>query len=429
MIGEQMFGRNYVRVMPVIGCFIVEGIQCSIHGEAAPGPSAVFSGNKIVDVSRSARMLGIKPGMTGRQAQICYGDVRLFECDQARYAGAIEPFLERCCGLTPLIEPRGQFFFADFKGTQTARERIPDTLNAIFAHGPYWDCSVYAGFAPGKCLAWSTARALQDEVLEGTYSDPTGVRLAWFEASAVEAIISRLPVRYIWSLDEEVASELVALGLRTFADIKRAGLQNLIRRYGQKGRHIHRYSTGLDSTPVLPLYPPRTISVERVLETFLDDGPGVYDAIASAASEIWRKMSDSGDAYQRMSLCIRSNGRQFVASRDFPRPQCNQQQLTWASTRLFVDALKDAQCKVITGLTLEISALCRPVPVQAGLVDVKENALEGTFDKSMVSLAPAMGALQRRYGFGLLRAGIQVVSEESRREEMLSHWDPVRWRG
>ncbi|MDP2858770.1 MAG: hypothetical protein Q8P50_12440 [Bacillota bacterium] len=416
-------------MMTMIGCFIIEGIQCSLHNEAAPGPSAVFSGNKIVDVSRSARMVGIKPGLTKRQAQICFGDVQLFECDQPRYARVIEPFLERCQGLTPLIEPRGQFFFADFKGTRAALQGIPDTLTALFAHGPYWDCSVYAGFAPGKYLAWSAARALQDEVLEGTYSDPTGVRLVWFEASAVEAVISRLPARYIWSLDEEAASELGALGFRTFADIKKAGLQNLIRRYGKAGRQIHRYSTGLDSTPVLPLYPPRTISVERASELFLDDGPQVYDAIADAASELWRKMNDSGDAYQRLSLCVRSNGRQFAASRDFPRPQYNRQQVTWASTRLFVETLKAGPLKVISGLTLEVSALCKPVPVQASLVDTKESAREGSFEKTMVTLAPAMGALQRRYGSGLLRPCAEMVSEESRREAMLSYWDPVRRRG
>ena len=413
----------------MIGCFIVEGIQCSLHSEAMPGPSAVFSGNKIVDVSRSARMVGIKLGLTKRQAQICFGDVRLFECDQPRYARAIEPFLERCQGLTPLIEPRDQSFFADFRGTQAVREGIPGTLNTLFAHGPYWDCSVYAGFASSKYLAWSVARALQDEVLEGTYSDPTGMRLVWFEASAVEAVIARLPGRYIWSLDEEAASQLGALGFRTFADIKKAGLQNLIRRYGKAGRRIHHYSTGLDSTPVLPLYPPRTISIERALELFLDDGSQVYDAIADAASELWRQMNDSGDAYQRLSLCIRSNGKQFAVSRDFPRPQYSRQQVAWASTRLFVETLKAGLFKVISGFTLEISALCKPVLVQTSLVDTKESARGSSFERSMATLAPAMKALQSKYGSGLLRPCAEMVSEESRREAMLSYWDPVRRRG
>lgn len=415
-------------MMPVIGCFIVEGMQCSLHNEAASGPSAVFLGNQIVDVSRLARMAGIKPGQTKRQAKICFGDVRLFEHDGPRYARAAEPFLERCWELTPLIEPRDQFFFADFRGTAVARESIPGTLNTLFAHGPYWDCSVYAGFAPGKYLAWSVARALQDDVLEGTYSDPTGMRLVWFEASAVEAVISRLPARYLWSLDEEVSSELDALGFHTFADVKKAGLQNLVRHYGKEGRQIYRYSTGLDSTPVLPLYPPRTISAGRAMELFLDGGPQVYDVIAGAASELWRKMKDSGDAFQRLTLRIRSGGKQVDASRDFPRPQYNPQQLTWTSTRLFIETINAEPLKVISGFTLEVSALCKPIPVQAGLVDTGERTREVSFEKSMATLAPAMKALQRRYGSGLLRPCAEMVSEESRREAMLSYWDPVRRR-
>lgn len=421
-------------VISMIGCFVIEGLWCSVHRGSSSGVSAVIQGSKILDISRVARRVGIIPGQTRRQAQLCFRDTQFFEYDEPRYSRAFEPYLNRCYDFTPVIEPGdARFFFADFTGCRLDTKDPGEMLSAVFEDVLRIDCSVYAGFAPSKYLAWALGRVLQDEVLKGNGAD-TG--RAWFvtERSDIPQVTSKLPLRYLWSLDSDMARDLEMLGFYVFSDVAAAGLQNMVRRYGKKGRKLYSYSTGLDPAPVLPLYPPKSIIAGRMLESMPSDGTGVYGVITGAAQEIHQKLMGGGHACRRLSLTVFGHGkdvRTMCATRDFMSPKCGARQIAWAALSLFTEAVGEmGPVGEISGFQIEASALCAPTSFQANLsgghLDCRESAREETLDRCMVELAPAVSALERKYGAGLVRPCTDLLKKDLRRESMLSYWDPVR---
>lgn len=421
----------------MIGCFLVEGLLCAVHkGQdqfCAQGPSAVVQGNKVIDVSNSARKNGVRPLQTRRQAQLCSPDIRFFDYDEPRYAGALDVYLDRCYLLTPVIEPyNASLFFADFRGCDV--DGVPQkVLETIFGSGDHLDISVYAGFAPSKFLAWAVSQAIADGVLQAEeYS--CGWSSFLCELLDVTWLTARLPVKYLWSLNSNVATELELLGLRTFADVAKAGTHNLIRRYGKQGKKLHSYSTGLDRTPVLPLYPPRALVAERSFELISGDGTEVYALLADAALEIHRKLLKEGQACQRLRLIVFTPRGEIRRAKVFSRPVYSAKQIAWAAMRLLIGegdyarAVEGAVPADIKGFRVEASALCDPLTLQADLTGKCLVLRDGPGDieRCLAEIAPAMRALERRYGSGLVRTCNDLLQKDGRREAMLSYWDPVR---
>jgi len=319
-------------------------------------------------------------------------------------------------------------FFADFAGCSSLKDGPESILGTICASPETGDVSVFAGFAPSKYLAWAFCKTMQDSVFKG---HPAGENASWLmiDKDNVLRATARIPIKYMWGMDTKASTELEILGFKTFRDIEKAGIQNLTRRFAKRGKKFFSYSTGLDQTAVLPLYPPRVISAERDMGPTPDDGSGITPVIAKLVSELHEDLLHTGLACQRLILSVKTSGEIRRATKDFPKPRMGLSQLTWTGIRMFLELTPNTgQSVEIEWIQIVATALCLPVSVQNDLLGEAIDAGESSLKRSMVEIAPAIGNLERRYGTGLVQPCTSLLKEELRRETMLSYWDPVRWR-
>lgn len=408
---------------------MLEGLCCSVHNGEPGVASAVTRCNKVIDVSRQARVRGVREHDSKRQAVLCCPEIKIYDYDESKYSRALEPFLRNCYSLTPVIEPHDQrSFFADFTGCESGQNDPGSIIDEITRGTDTSACSIYSGFAPGKYIAWSISRALQHSVFKGQERKEGE---AWFsvDKAGLAEVTARLPVRYLWSLTNEMASELEMLGFRFFSDIAAAGIHSMISRYAKKGRALFSYSTGLDSTPVLPLYPQKSIAVDINFETAPADESALYEALAVAARDLARRLFEAGHACRRLTLEVSGPGCGYAVTRDFPRPIAGPRQIASVATRMSIEVLSSSGEPVcVSGFRIEASALCAQPFRQADLCPGIDHERRGEqFDSCMASIAPAMEALKRRYGTGILHRCSEIEAKEARRESMLCYWDPVRW--
>ncbi len=407
--------------------FIVEGLYCLSH-TSCDDVAAVFRGNKIVDVSRNARLAGVRERHTRRHARICCPEINLFEFDEARYRAALEPFLDKCYSLSPVVEPHdGRSFFADFCGCDVQPRGAVSILEQIASVHEARGCSIYAGFCVGKHLCWSIAEALKDGAVQGYGLEPGFVYIDGWN-SDLESVKRMLAIRYLWSLDAEKATRLEALGLSTFSEAELAGEQSITRISGKNGKALYSYITGLDVTPVLSRYPAQKVTVETNLDESVA-ADGLSDCILTeTAGRLNAKLSQKGCAFQRMKILVHDAGTLHSTVKEFQRPQFGRLQIYTVISRVLREILTASSPVSVTGFTVEASRLCAKPMSQETLCDSFFDDKDIAVDSFLQAMAPALRPLEDRYGMGLVRRCSEIELRESRRELMLSYWDPVRWR-
>jgi len=136
-----------------------------------------------------------------------------------------------------------------------------------------------AGVAPNKFVA----------KIASDFRKPDGLFVV--PPAKVEAFLAPLPVGRLPGVGRVTERELDALGLRTVTDLRAAGRDALVDRFGRWGRRLHELAWGIDDHPVEPERPHTQISSEDTLEA---DVP--LDALAP---HIERMATKTWDAWTR----------------------------------------------------------------------------------------------------------------------------------
>jgi nucleotidyltransferase/DNA polymerase involved in DNA repair len=207
-------------------------------------------------------------------------------------------------------------------------------------------------------------------------------------------------------LDRCRREELARLGCHTIGDLACLPEEELLRRFGTEGRRLAAWSRGEDEERVKSLKLP-----DRWEEVIEREGEEELAAVlARHAGELWEYLEDKGREVGALRL---ESPAGVSRLRRFPQAPSSPAVLLAAMTALVEEFWREAGGEDFSGF--RFVATSRPR-------SWRQLTLEGK--RAGGDLERALGPLRDRYGLAI---GRQLLGE-SRREEVLSFFDPFRLR-
>ena len=213
----------------------------------------------VCAASYEARVFGIRSAMPATRAERLCPDAVFVPPDFARYKQVSQQIREIFARHTALIEPLSldEAYLdvtAPLSGLPTATDIARDIRAAIFEETRL---TASAGVAPNKFVA----------KIASDWKKPDGLFVV--PPSRGERFLAPLPVGRLPGVGRVTQGELEALGLHTVSDLRAAGGDALVERFGRWGRRLHELAWGIDEHPVEPERPHTQISSEDTLESDL----------------------------------------------------------------------------------------------------------------------------------------------------------------
>ena len=253
--------------------------------EDPDAPAAVFTANRVVACSHSARESGVRRGLRRREAQGRCPELIVLPRNEAAEARAFEPLVQALESLAPGVEVtrpglaaigvRGptRYFGGEEQVLQVLSRAVADVQHDAMGFG----ADLLLGVADGAFAAEQAAR-----------------RGLIIPAGESPDFLGPLSVR---TLDPSGTSELVdlllRLGLRTLGAFAALGAREVLARFGPDGAWAHRQAGGRDDRPVAGRQPPPEFIVTVQFEPALDR----VDTVAfSARASAERFIGDLGNA-------------------------------------------------------------------------------------------------------------------------------------
>lgn len=254
---------------PVTAASVAAGIP--VHH-----PAAVFSANRVVACSATARSNGVRREMRRREAQSCCPDLAVLGVDPARDARLFEPVaaaVEELVVGVEVVRPGvvaapASGAIGYFGGEHELIERLVDHVSGETG----LECQV--GIADGLFTAMAAAR-------RGVVVEP-GTAARFLDPLPITELVSAMPTEG----DEELADLLRRLGLRTLGQFAELSERVVSSRFGLVGMAAHRLARGLSERPIDRRKPPQELTV---VETF-DPPLERIDAAAFVAKILAEKL-------------------------------------------------------------------------------------------------------------------------------------------
>lgn len=303
--------------------------------------------------------------------------------------------LPLCASLTPQVEPfkeEGIFLGLDSFGAA----RLADLK--LYRQGKY-------AMASSKLIARAACIVLG--------IDGEAVRLQRDEEAA---FLAPLPVDFLWPLEEQVIKHLKILGLQKIGEAASIPREELCLQFGDEdGNTIYNYSRAVDKRPVLPLYPPGSLQLKKTIGCVYNK-EALRIILSEIIADISKELSSRSQALQSLNIELaEENGDTSIINRSFMKP-----------VSLFSPGL-------IESLTAKIavSSPVTEVRVVAGNLSPTQ-FIQGVLwedkiflDKSTSDVHRLVASVQK----SMPNQRICFASElgVSRREKILSLWDPFRF--
>jgi DNA polymerase-4 len=209
-----------------------------------------------------ARIYGIRSAMPMYEALKRCPHAIVVRPDMAKYSSVGREVRARMLELTPLVEPLSiDEAFLDLSGTARVHGMPPAKTLARFARAVEGEIgiTISIGLSCNKFLA-KTASDLDK---------PRGYAVLGQQEAA--AFLAPRPVSAIFGVGQVTQARLARDGYRTIADLQKADVGDLMRRYGEEGLRLSRLSRGIDTRRVSPDRETKSVSSETTFETDISE--------------------------------------------------------------------------------------------------------------------------------------------------------------
>jgi len=240
-----------------------------------------------------AREYGVRSAMPSAMALKLCPHLTLLPGRFDAYKAASQHIQEIFSRYTPLIEPLS-LDEAYLDVTESQQCRGSATLIALEIRQAIFEelnLTASAGVAPIKFLA----------KIASDLNKPNGQYVITPEQ--VAGFLQTLPLSKIPGVGKVTAAKLAAVGLQTCADVQRADLGMLLKRFGKLGRVLHERCQGIDNRGVNNNRLRKSIGVERTLVDDIHHWHECEDIIERLFPELERRL-----ARERADLRIARQG-------------------------------------------------------------------------------------------------------------------------
>lgn len=223
------------------------------HPGFTTGPAAVLSpddARKVWQVSRHARRVGVRSGMTVSQAIGLAPTLKICEADPVHYDERFSSLLSSLTGVSPVVEPAelGRVFVG-LDGLEGIHGNLERQIQAVECGIRSAECGVFSariGVAKGKFIAWVAASRAKPGAF--VIVKP-GTERAFLDAQQLAVL----------PLDTDTHRRLLRLGLSTLHDLSSLPEEAVTSQFGDAGRKLWRLAAGKVIEPVVGRRTPEPI--------------------------------------------------------------------------------------------------------------------------------------------------------------------------
>lgn len=350
-----------------------------------------WSDGSVLDASRSALELGVRPGMPLGTAHKLAPEALFLDPDAAADTSALKAALDRLAGFSPGVA-------AETDPSRPGFGRVEvqlDGLERLWGPEPLMVRrmgEVLAGLLPGPPLAGigetrfaaAVAAALAGKAVEpvrkaapsapasgqsGSASGPVALHVV--EPGADAAFLAPLPAAML-SRDPEVRARFDRFGLRVIGQVAELPRSAVVARFGPEGEWLHARARGEETDPFRPYRAPERMAMALPIDPPVSDVEGLRFVLHRLTAAFGDQLEARGAATARARLVLELD-RSFSVGDvpasitiDQPLPEPTSEGL--AIERLLIARLESAPPKApVSRVDLELADVAPAAGTQLSL--------------------------------------------------------------
>ena len=263
--------------------------------------AVIIGGGKRGVVSTAcylARTKGVKSAMPMYKALDLCPEAIVIKPNMKKYRDASKIINALMGEITPLIEPISlDEAFLDLSGTKRLHKKIPAILLAELSKkiNQNIGISVSIGLSYNKFLAKICSEL----------DKPKGFSVLGKRES--KQFLYQQPVEILWGVGKVLKRKLNNDGIKTIGQIKEMEPQDIIKRYGTIGSHIHSLSNGQDSRKVIPFRQIKSISHETTFDQDISNKKILEKTLWTLCEKVSKRSKINGLGGQTITLKLKTN--------------------------------------------------------------------------------------------------------------------------
>ncbi len=215
--------------------------------------------------------------------------------DYDEYVRVSEIFKNALRKFSPVMEDVGiDEAFLDLSDIDKGSEEISQEIKQQIREATGLSCSI--GIAPNKLLA-KIASDLQK---------PDGLTI--ISEQDIEDRIWILPVRKLWGVGPKTEAALKQMGIDTIGKLAAIPIETLLEHFGKSyGQYLYEASRGIDDSPLVTHWEPKSISRETTFQTDTDNWQTIAKNLAELTKETVTELLEREYLCKNVTVKIRFN--------------------------------------------------------------------------------------------------------------------------
>ena len=399
--------------MAWVACVVIIGLYARWEREREPIPATqpliIAKDNKVYDFCPRAEGQGVCRGDSLLQAQMMLPGVAIRYWPPGGYPELKGVIGQRVAEFTPayrFLGPHEVF-------VQVVEPAEAHTLGQRLV--AQWGHRVQVGVAPGQVLA----RVVAHRAKSGGRKGSGVVEVLAVSEDEMAGFLAPLGVDYLWSVDKGIRKRLKRLGLQRVGQVAALPRAWLRREFGFSGELLHHLSCGRDNTRP-SLVQEQGWEYYTNFATGVDQDTPLVAFLAATAQRLSQRLNREGQICQELVVVLEfSSGGEGRESHRFGVGVS--QDLASILAVLLKLLQQNHRREPVVGVRVIVGK--SPGVLQQG--DLFQHLLPPVRPQQQIKIHQLISSLQKHYP--TLTFGLGQYPP-SRREQLLVHWDPFRYR-
>ena len=247
----------------------------------------------VSTASYEARKYGIHSAMPLQRAYRLCPEAIFLPVDYDEYMRISEKIKDILRSFTPLIENVGiDEAFLDITDIDMESEEVAKKIKERIKKEVGLTCSI--GIGPNKLIA----------KIASDMKKPDGLTL--ISEEDIKGTIWPLPARKLWGVGPKTERRLNEMGILTIGDLASVPLESLTEEFGKSyGNYLYESSRGVDESPVITYWEPKSISRETTFQIDTDNWDVIAKNLAELTRDVVDTMKESGYKGKTVTVKIR----------------------------------------------------------------------------------------------------------------------------
>ena len=266
----------------------LKGKPVVIGGSGDPTKRGVVS-----TASYEARKYGIHSALPLRTAYKLCPEAVFLPVDYDEYSRVSQIIKDILQEISPVMEDVGiDEAFLDISKIPKPPEEIAQEIKERIKNETGLTCSI--GIAPNKLLA----------KIASDIQKPDGLTI--IKEQDIEGRIWPLLVRKLWGVGPKTEESLKKMGINTIGELASMPVDRLTEIYGESyGHYLHEASQGIDESPLVTHWEPKSISRETTFQTDINNWQIIAKTIAELTKEVVDDVRQKGYKSRTVNLKVR----------------------------------------------------------------------------------------------------------------------------